>query len=133
MYVAKAYIGRQFVPGEVLPDDLPPELIGRLVRAGAAVEVGGYGAADTADAMRAGPHQSAAPSAADSFPRGEAEKAIAEDEEDSSPEAGAGEPEDDAGEIDDSAVPEEIDVMDGLVEETEKPKSSRKSGGRKSS
>jgi hypothetical protein len=105
MYIAKSYIGREFVPGEVLPDDLPEEVVERLLRAGAIREVEGVAV-------------SAAPLAPTDPP--------------ADPE---GEPEDPESEIDDDAEPEEIDVTAGIVTDPapEKPKrTARKSGGKKS-
>ena len=36
MYIATAYIGTDYTPGEILPDDLDRALLERLIRAGAA-------------------------------------------------------------------------------------------------
>lgn len=41
MYAAKMYIGTDFTPGEILPEDLPKGYLERLIKAGAVKEVGG--------------------------------------------------------------------------------------------
>jgi len=108
MYEAKSYIGRDYVPGEVLPDDTPEELIERWLAAGAIRKVEGavaYAAAETRSA-----------DAAEDNPGGDGG-----DEE--------VEPED---EIDEEVEPEEIDVTAGLVAEPAPEKPKRKSGGKKS-
>ena len=39
MYIALSYIGGKFVPGEVLPSDLPKDTLDWLLRSGAAEKV----------------------------------------------------------------------------------------------
>ena len=45
MFVALTYIGRDYVPGEVLPPDVPKETLDWLIEAGAVKEVSASSAA----------------------------------------------------------------------------------------
>lgn len=55
MYAATSYIGREYIPGEVLADDVPEELIDRWKRAGAIREI--EGTAPPADLQEDAPPQ----------------------------------------------------------------------------
>lgn len=115
MYVANFYIGRDYTPGEIVPDTLPAETLQRLLDAGAIREV--------APAPVSVPitHRTDIPP----IPQGETEEAeeaapeVDEEEEDEFEEAEA----------------HEIDVMDGLVSsepaEPPKRKTAAKGGRRK--
>ena len=122
MYVAKSYIGRDYAPGEVLPDDLPEELIERWISADAICEVEG---AEISPASETPPAEDGDGNPGGQGGDGDTENVEPEDAPDAEPE----------DEIDEDAEPEEIDVTAGLVAETaeEKPKrATRKNGGKKS-
>lgn len=89
MIIAQRYIGNRFVPGEILPDDLPKDMLDWLIRSGAAIH----------KAEEAAPEP--APEAEIPAPTGPAE-APAEDE-----------PGDEELYEDEEAP--EIDIMDGLI------------------
>lgn len=107
MYIAQAYIGGQYAPADVLPDDAPQEFIDRLLKAGAIKYVKDEDMAQLREIIEAADE-------------GKAE--IAEDapENDKEPE--------NESVFDDEAAPEEIDVMEGLV-----GKGSKKSARRRKS
>lgn len=107
MYVANSYIGKRYVPGEVIEDDLPGETLKWLLEAGAVFEVpdrapkvvwpAGTGDRDTkADEVEA--------------EETETDEAEAEGAETEAP---------------------EIDVADGIVQEDEKPGAGKQRGRRK--
>lgn len=115
MYVANFYIGRDYTPGEIVPDTLPAETLQRLLDAGAIREVTPAPITVPIVARTAFPGESA-----ETAP--EAEEAVPEADED----------EEEAFE---EAETPEIDVMDGLVSsepaETPKRKTAAKGGRRK--
>lgn len=110
MYIANFFIGREYTPGEVLPETVPQEAVDRWLKAGAIREVA--------------PAPDLAPVPAE--PPAEEEDAGTEQ---------TPEPETPADEIDEDAEPEEIDVMAGIVSDTKAPSKSKgnagKTGGRK--
>ena len=101
MYIATAYIGSAFTPGEVLPDDYPADKLEWLIKAGAV--------------RQAAPAPSAIDAEAD-----QTEALIEEMPEDSVDES-------DEGEIDMDEEAPEINVMTGIVKkeptESERPES----------
>ena len=103
MYIANFYIGREYTPGEVLPETVPQEVIDRLLKAGAIRKV--------------------AP--APDFAPLPAETEVTMEDAGTEQETGA-------DEIDEETEPEEIDVMAGIVSEPKPaPKTRAKTGGRK--
>ena len=104
MYVAVSYIGDEFVPGEIIPDDLPKGQLEWLIRAGAVRE------------------KALAPDESPETP---------EEPETEEPAAESQEPETES-EIEEAEEAPEIDIMDGLVAEEEpKPaRASRKTTGK---
>ena len=115
MYVANYYIGRDYTPGEIVPDTLPAEMLKRLLDAGAIREV------------KPAPITVPITMRTDipPIPQEEAEEA-----EEAAPEA-----DEDEEETFEEAEAPEIDVMDGLVssEPAEPPtrKTAAKGGRRK--
>ncbi len=113
MYVANFYIGRDYTPGEIVPDTLPAETLKRLLDAGAIREV--------------------TPAPVPITPRTDFQQEAEED----APEAEEDAPEENEEEEDEfeEAEAPEIDVMDGLVSaepaETPKRKTAAKGGRRK--
>ena len=111
MYVANYYIGRDYTPGEIVPDTLPAEMLQRLLDAGAIREV--KPAPVTVPITMRTDIPPIPPEAEEAVPEAE------EDEEEAFEEAEA----------------PEIDVMDGLVSsepaETPKRKTAAKGGRRK--
>ena len=105
MYIAVTYIGGKYVPGEVIPDDMPMDKLDWLIRAGAV--------------------RKAAPDP-DTRPR--REEAMRQEAEAPDP-ADAPEDENDEDEFDDEEEAPEIDVMAGIVqggeEEPAKPTAKR--------
>ena len=97
MYVALCYIGNDYTPGEVLPESVSPEVIERLLKAGAIREDNG------ADAQE---------------PAGEAEPPEAKDE------PADEEPEEAEAEYDEELEAPEVDVTAALVSET-KPRAKK--------
>ena len=95
MYVALSYIGSDYTPGEILPDDTDAELIRRLLKAGAIRETA---------------------------PVPEAYKPV-EAENDTSPSEEKAEEsaEEEVTEIDEEEEAPEIDIMDGIVQDEPKP------------
>lgn len=116
MYVANYYIGRDYTPGEIVPDTLPAETLKRLLDAGAIREV--KPAPITVPITMRTDIPPIPPEAEETVPEAEEEEAD-EDEEEAFEEAEA----------------PEIDVMDGLVSaepaETPKRKTAAKGGRRK--
>ena len=94
MYIALSFIGSDFTPGEILPEDTDAELIRRLIRAGAVRETA--------------PEPGSAPKAPQ-----EAQGAAPETAEGSVPE--------EVQEIDEDEPVPEIDIMDGIVQDEPKP------------
>lgn len=115
MYVANYYIGRDYTPGEIVPDTLPDETLKRLLDAGAIREV------------------TPAPIPVPIIPRTD----FPQEAEEDAPEAEENAPEENEEEEDEfeEAEAPEIDVMDGLVSsepaETPKRKTAAKGGRRK--
>lgn len=111
MYVANFYIGRDYTPGEIVPDTLPAETLQRLLDAGAIREVAP--APITVPITMRTDIPPIPPEAEEAVPEAD------EDEEEAFEEAEA----------------PEIDVMDGLISaepaETPKPKTAAKGGRRK--
>lgn len=111
MYVANYYIGRDYTPGEIVPDTLPAETLQRLLDAGAIREVAP--APITVPITMRTDIPPIPPEAEEAVPEAD------EDEEEAFEEAEA----------------PEIDVMDGLVSdepaETTKRKTAAKGGRRK--
>ena len=110
MYVANFYIGREYTPGEVLPENMPKELTDRLLKAGAIREIAPAVLPEKFDTPAGNIYDTAEEATADA-----AAEAAAE-------------------EIDEEAEPEEIDVMAGIVTDTKAPSKSKgtgKTGGRK--
>lgn len=109
MYVAKHYIGREYVPGEVITEDLSPDVIKRLLAAGAIEPV-----RETVDVTYRAPDPDTGTG-------------------DATDEDGAGEDtteiDEDTTEIDEEAEPEEIDAADGIIT-APAPKTESKRGGR---
>ena len=115
MYIANFYIGREYTPGEVLPETVPQEVIDRLLKAGAIRKV-----APAPDAA-AGPEE-------DEGTEQKTEVAEIKKGKDRGTEKETG-----ADEIDEDLEPEEIDVMAGIVAEPKAAsKSKGRTGGRKS-
>lgn len=105
MYIALTYIGRDFTPGEVLPDGMDEKLIHRLLKAGAIRETA---PAPAAFQVKTEPVPDETVDMPDEAEAEEAEDAL--------------EPE-----------PPVLDVSAALVDaEEEKPKASRKRGGSRS-
>lgn len=105
MYRALKYIGNDYTPGEVLPDDLPKEFIERLLNAGAIRKI----APDPAipDAEEPLSQDAEKTQAAD----------VPQDEAHMEPET-----ETDEDEIaEEDEVAPEIDAMDGIVQGTAEP------------
>lgn len=98
MYIATCFIGRDYTPGEIIPDTLPKETLDRLLASGAIRESAPFPEPVTGQADGVEPELDAGP---DEEPEVDA---VQSDE--------AMEPED---EIDDEAEAPEIDVMDGLI------------------
>jgi len=114
MYVAKHYIGREYVPGEVITEDLSPDVIERWLKAGAIEKVPGYEPVEQ-DNIDGGDQKTDAEG-------GEIEsEAIADALIDGENE--------DAAEIDEEAEPPEIDAADGIIT-APAPKTESKRGGR---
>lgn len=90
MYTALAFIGNDFTPGEILPDDTDAELIHRLLKAGAIRE--------TAPMPEAPKAQEPAPVPEEETVTDEAE----------------------VTEIDEEEEAPEIDIMDGIVQDEPK-------------
>lgn len=115
MYVANYYIGRDYTPGEIVPDTLPAETLKRLLDAGAIRLVT--------------PAPIPVPITRRTDFQPEAEEDAPEAEE-NAPE----ENEEEEDEFEEAEAPE-IDVMDGLVSsepaETPKRKTAAKGGRRK--
>lgn len=115
MYVANYYIGRDYTPGEIVPDTLPAEMLERLLDAGAIRLVT--------------PAPIPVPITRRTDFQQEAEEDAPEAEKDA-PE----ENEEEEDEFEEAEAPE-IDVMDGLVSaepaETPKRKTAAKGGRRK--
>ncbi len=101
MYIAVAYIGSTYVPGEIISEDTPKEKLDWLKRAGA---------------IREAAPDPEAPVMADT-PEDNEQTAQAPD-----PEPGEQEVEAPEEEIDEEAEAPEIDVMDGIVSSAEKSK-----------
>ncbi len=107
MYIAQAYIGGQYAPADVLPEDLPKESIDRLLKAGAIKYVADEGIAQLREI-------------AEARDDGETETSENTTKDYVQPEI--------ESVFDDEATPEEIDVMEGLVgKETKKSARRRKS------
>ena len=110
MYIAIKYIGKEYTPGEILPDNLPADEVKWLMEAGAIREVA------------PAPGQPAAPEETGKEP-----EAAKEPDGEQEPENTEEEPED---EIDEEVEAPEIDVMDGIVAdegpEPEKPAARKK-------
>ena len=104
MYIAVTYIGGKYVPGEVIPDDMPRDKLDWLIRAGAVRKA----ASDPESRQR---YEAAARQEAEA-PDPVAAPEDAEGTEDIQ------EPED---EIDEDEEAPEIDVMAGIVQSTEEP------------
>ncbi len=126
MYIAIKYIGKEYTPGEILPDNLPADKVKWLMEAGAIREAA------------PAPGQPAAPEETEEEPEGtdKSETTAAPDNE-QEPETTEEEPQDEEpeDEIDEEAEAPEIDVMDGIVAdegpEPEKPAARKKQGERR--
>ena len=109
MYIALNYIGGQYTPGEIIPDDLPKEKLDWWKKTGAIKEVAPEG-----EGLKA-KTENLSVAAATSPLSGETKEETVEEAED---------------EIDEEAEAPEIDIMDGLVkaeeEEPKKPARTRK-------
>lgn len=112
MYVANYYIGRDYTPGEIVPDTLPAETLQRLLDAGAIREI------------------TPAPITVPITMRTDIPPIPQEEEEEAAPEV-----DEEEEETFEEAEAPEIDVMDGLVSsepaETPKRKTAAKGGRRK--
>lgn len=106
MYIAQKYIGNDYTPGEVLPDDLPREFIERLLNAGA---------------IRKTAPDPVIPDAEEPLPPDEEETQAADMPRDEvHPEPESESDEDEIAEEDEVAP--EIDAMDGIVQNDAEPK-----------
>ena len=123
MYVAKHYIGREYVPGEVITEDLSPDVIERWLKAGAIEKVPGYEPAeqDNIDGgnqktdAEGGETESEAGTVTPADGEAIADTLIDDKNEDA--------------EIDEEAEPPEIDAADGIIT-APAPKTESKRGGR---
>lgn len=114
MYIANFYIGREYTPGEVLPETVPQEVIDRLLEAGAIRRVAPAPDFATEETEDEGTEKKPEPKASGTKTDKGTEQETAEDE------------------IDEDAEPEEIDVMAGIVTDTKAPSRSKsRTGGRK--
>ena len=92
MYTALKYIGTDYVPGEILPDDLDEELVKRLLKAGAIREEGGTVITDMPPAAEPEPEEAPADEAPEDEPaEPEPEEAEEAFEEPEAPEVDAAE------------------------------------------
>ena len=101
MYIALNYIGGQYTPGEIIPDDLPKEKLDWWKKTGAIKEV-----APEDEGLKA-KAENLSVAAVTSPLSGETTEETVEEAED---------------EIDEEAEAPEIDIMDGLVTTEEEPK-----------
>lgn len=128
MYVAKHYIGREYVPGEVITEDLSPDVIERWLKAGAIEKVPGYepveqdnidGGNQKTDA-EGGETESEAGAETPADGEAIADTLIDDENEDA--------------EIDEEAEPPEIDAADGIItapaRKTESKRGGRSGGGK---
>lgn len=116
MYYATGYIGRDFTPGEILPDDIDPKLLQRLLKSGMA----------RAEDERAPEHYEDEPEDMPENVKG----AAPEERADTEPEEAKESDEDGADEYEMlSTEPPVIDVMEGIV--TGKKSAKRKGGASK--
>lgn len=106
MYIAVTYIGTDYTPGEVLPENLGEELIERLLKSGAIRE----------EAPVKAKTSSVSADSAATFPKGEGSVA----------EGKAGDVESEAEETYEEPEAPEVDVADALVE----PVKPKKKGGK---
>lgn len=123
MYVAKHYIGREYVPGEVITEDLSQDVITRLLAAGAIEKVPGYepvdrdnnGGGEQDTDAEGGETESEAGAETPADGEAIADTLIDDENEDA--------------EIDEEAEPPEIDAADGIIT-APAPKTESKRGGR---
>ncbi len=129
MYVAKHYIGREYVPGEVITEDLSPDVIERWLKAGAIEKVPGYEPAEQ-DNIDGGDQKTDAEGCETESEAGTVTPAGGEAIADTLID---GENED-AAEIDEEAEPPEIDAADGIItapaRKTESKRGGRTGGGK---
>lgn len=114
MYIAVTYIGGKYIPGEAISEDVPKEKLDWLIRAGAVRKAAPVPAISIAPPSVEETPAEVAQGDADSA--GDAAESAAEDATED--------------EIDEDAIPPEIDVMAGIVqnstEEPSKPVAKRK-------
>ena len=125
MYYATGYIGRDFTPGEILPDGLPEGFIARLLKSGMIIE---EKEAQPKQAHEAGNTENNARDEAkdEQNQAEESEELIAPDMREAQPDA-----RDIAAEyeLDMEAEPIEIDVTEGIVTENAAARQTKKRRG----